>query len=41
MRCEECGKEVKVWFAKDGKWCCEECKKKNRNSSLLSLNAFI
>lgn len=28
MICEFCGKDVKIWFVHDDKWCCEECKNK-------------
>jgi len=26
MKCEFCGKEVDVWWVRDDKWCCKECK---------------
>lgn len=26
MRCEFCGKEIDVWWARDGKWCCKDCR---------------
>jgi len=28
MRCEECGKEIEIWWAMNDKWVCKECKKK-------------
>lgn len=41
MICEFCGKEVKVWWVKDEKWCCKECKKedlKERNDKIFVTN---
>jgi len=35
MICEFCGEEVEVWYVKNDKWCCKECKKQELNERKL------
>jgi len=42
MKCNYCNKEVKIWWVHDGKWCCDECKRKfNKNLSLDNVYTSI